>query len=175
MGCFGEPYQLHVCPKCQEVWECPDDLAGVCRVEHVCSVTHPNDESGTRPGFTVGNKAVVPPFPNHNEAETLDLWEILVPVASNEGVPFSEDHHESFRRIVRALPGNGGTTSRPAGDGDWEDKETGERFVEKMIPIRFRACRADAERIAAHARKFYDQIEVWVYKISSGIDIIIAR
>jgi hypothetical protein len=52
------------------------------------------------------------------EAELLDLWEILVPVASNEGIPFSEDHHEAFRRILRALPGNSGTTSRPVGDGD---------------------------------------------------------
>ena len=110
-----------------------------------------------------------------HEAKLLDLWEILIPVASNDGVPFSEEHHESFRRILRGLPGNGGTTSRPAGDGDWEDKDTGERYVEKMIPVRFRACRADADRIAEYARKFYDQIEVWAYKISSASDIIIAR
>ena len=109
------------------------------------------------------------------EAESLDLWEILVPVASNEGVPFLEDHHKSFRRILRGLPGNNGTTTRPAGDGDWEDKQTGGVYAEKMIPIRFKACRADAERMAAHARKFYDQIEVWAYRLAPGKDIIIAR
>ncbi len=109
------------------------------------------------------------------EAELLDLWEILVPVASNEKVPFSDDHHASFRQILRGLPGNRGTTTRPAGDGDWEDKETGWVYAEKMIPIRFRACRADAERVMAHARKFYNQIEVMAYKIAPGNDVIIAR
>jgi hypothetical protein len=106
------------------------------------------------------------------EAEVLDLWEILVPLASNDGVPFSEDHHESFRRVVRGLPGNSGTTTRPAGDGDWQDGNTGKVYVEKMIPIRFRACKADAHRIADHARKFYGQIAVMAYKIAAGHDII---
>lgn len=108
------------------------------------------------------------------EAEVLDLWEILVPLASNDGVPFPEDHHEAFRRIVRGLPGNSGTTTRPAGDGDWQDGDTGKVYAEKIIPIRFRACKADAERIAEHARKFYGQIAVMAYKIASGHDIIMA-
>lgn len=109
-----------------------------------------------------------------HEAELLDLWEILVPVASNKGIPFSEDHHESYRRILRGLPGNVGLTTRPAGDGDWQDQETGRVYAEKMIPIRFRACRADAERMADHARKFYDQIVVMAYRIAPGSDIIMA-
>lgn len=108
------------------------------------------------------------------EAEVLDLWEILVPIASNEGVPFSEDHHEAFRRILRHLPGNNGTTTRPAGEGDWQDKDTGKVYQERMIPIRFRACRADAERIAEHARKFYEQIVVMAYRIALGHEIILA-
>jgi hypothetical protein len=109
------------------------------------------------------------------EAASLGLWEILIPVASNEGIPFPEDHHEAFRRILRALPGNNGTTSRPPGDGDWKDKDTGNVYAEKMIPIRFRACRADAERMAVHAGRFYNQIEVMAYRIAPGDDIIIAR
>lgn len=109
------------------------------------------------------------------EAELLDLWEILVPVANNEVALFPEDHHESFRRILRGLPGNNGTTTRPAGDGDWEDRDSGKVYAERMIPIRFRACRADAERMATHARKFYDQIEVIAYRIAPGNDVIIAR
>ena len=109
------------------------------------------------------------------EAALLDLWEILVPVANNEGALFPEDHHESFRRILRELPGNNGTTKGPAGDGDWKDRDSGTVYAEKMIPIRFRACRADAERMAAHARKFYDQIEVMAYRIAPGNDVIIAR
>lgn len=108
------------------------------------------------------------------ETQLLDLWEILVPVASNEGVRFPEDHHEAFRRIVRCLPGNNGTTTRPAGDGDWQDNDTGKLYEEKMIPIRFRACRADAERIAEYACKFYGQIVVMAYKIASERDIIMA-
>ena len=108
------------------------------------------------------------------EAEVRDLWKILVPVANNEAVPFSEEHHESFRRILRGLPGNNGTTTRPPGDGDWQDCES-ERCSEKMIPIRFRACRADAERMANHVRKFYDQIEVMAYRIAAGKDVIISR
>jgi hypothetical protein len=106
------------------------------------------------------------------EAALLHLWEILVPVASNEGIPFSEDHHEAFRRILRALPSNSGTTSRPAGDGDWQDQDTGKVFVEKMIPIRFRACRADAERMVAHVLKFYRQIAVMAYKVADARDVI---
>jgi len=109
------------------------------------------------------------------EAALLGLWEILIPIASNEGIPFPEDHHEAFRRILRDLPGNNGITRRPPGDGDWTDKDTGKPCAEKMIPVRFRACRADAERMAAHARKFYDQIEVMAYRIAPGEDIIIAR
>jgi hypothetical protein len=44
-----------------------------------------------------------------------------------------------------------------------------------MIPIRFRACRADAERMAAHSRRFYDQIEAMAYRIAPGNDVIISR
>jgi hypothetical protein len=109
------------------------------------------------------------------EAALLGLWEILIPVASNKGIPFPEDHHVAFRRILRELPGNNGTTSRPPGDGDWKDKDTGNVYAEKTIPIRFRACRADAERMAVHARWFYDQIEVMAYRIAPGDDIIIAK
>jgi hypothetical protein len=109
------------------------------------------------------------------QAASLDLWEILVPVSSNEGIPFPEDYHEALRRILRELPGNNGTTSRPAGEGDWKDKDTGKLCAEKMIPIRFRACRADAQRIAAHACKFYDQKEVMAYRIAPGNNIIIAK
>jgi hypothetical protein len=109
------------------------------------------------------------------EAELLDLWEILVPIASNEGVPFPEGHHQAFRRIIRSLPGNSGTTTLPAGDGDWQDNDTGKVYAEKMIPIRFRACRADADRMAEHACRFYDQIVVMAYRVASGHDIIMAK
>jgi hypothetical protein len=129
------------------------------------------DLAGKNPGEV---KRIADKEIQKREAQLLDLWEILVPVASNEGVPFPEDHHEAFRRIVRSLPGNSGTTTRPAGDGDWQDNDTGKVYAEKMIPIRFRACRADADRMAEHACRFYDQIVVMAYRIASGHDIIMA-
>jgi len=174
MACFGEPYHLHVCPHCQEIWECPDDLLGECRKRHVCKVTEAADKP-VASGFAVETNGMLPQPSSQSGDSGLDLWEILVPVANNQKVPFSDDHHEAFRRILRQLPGNNGTTTRPVGDGDWVDGDTGELFAEKMIPIRFRACRADAERMAAHARKFYDQIEVMAYRLAPESDVFIAR
>lgn len=174
MGCLGEPYHLHVCPQCQEIWGCPDDLLGDCRAYHACLSKRRGNESA-RPKFIVKTGGLVLQFSIHSEDRGLDLWEILVPVSNNEKIPFSNDHHEAFRRILRQLPGNNGTTSRPAGDGQWVDGDTGELCSEQMIPIRFRACRADADRMAAHARKFYDQREVMAYRIAAESDVIIAN
>jgi hypothetical protein len=108
------------------------------------------------------------------DAGMLDLWEIIVPVAHNNGTPFSDDQHEAFRRILRQLPGNNGATTRPAGDGVWKERDSGRVCAEKMIPIRFRACRADAKRIAEHACTFYDQIVVMACRIAAGQHIILA-
>jgi len=97
------------------------------------------------------------------------LWEILVPFADNKDIPFTDDHHNSFRRILRSV--SGGTTRNPVADGDWVHK--GRPFKERMIPMRFRACRADAERFGEHARKFYDQIAIMAYKVADASDIIL--
>ena len=125
MACFGEPYHLHVCPKCQGVWECPDDVAGICRVKHICASARPEDDSGANSESTANSDDNACRLLPHHDAESVNLWEILVPVANNEGVPFSEDHHERFRRILRASPGNKGTTTRPPGNGDWEVQNRG--------------------------------------------------
>jgi hypothetical protein len=101
--------------------------------------------------------------------EKKSLWEVKVPFADNEGIVFDEDHHEAFRRILRSI--SGGLTCNPALEGEWEHEN--KLYVEPMIAIQFRAVRADAERIAIHARKFDRQIAIMVHKVADASDIIL--
>ncbi|MGA2875723.1 MAG: hypothetical protein ABSE82_09315 [Nitrososphaerales archaeon] len=174
MPCFGEPYHLHVCPKCQEVWECPDDLQNICRVKHTCGAIGTRQPFPRRRPPTSPTPEVAGAFNSSAEQEDFDLWEILVPEADNAKVPFSEEHHEAFRRILRGIRGNDGTTCNATALGYWLDKKTGEVYTEKMIPVRFRACRADAERMSEHARKYYKQVAIMAYRVASAGDIILA-
>jgi hypothetical protein len=98
------------------------------------------------------------------------LWEVKVPFADNDGIVFDKDYQDAFRRILRSI--SGGLTCNPALEGEWEHKD--KLYSEPMIAIQFRAVRADAERIAIHARKYYRQIAVMVHKVSDASDIICA-
>ena len=101
-------------------------------------------------------------------ARALHLWEIKIPVADNDGVLFDKDHHDAFRRILRSI--SGGLTCSPALEGEWEYGD--KLYSEPVIAIQFRAVRADAERIAVHARKYYRQLAVMVHKVADAADII---
>ena len=96
------------------------------------------------------------------------LWEVKVPFADNDGIVFDEDYHAAFHSILRSI--SGGLTCNLALEGEWEHKD--KLYSEPMIAIQFRAVRADAERIAIHARKYYRQIAVMVHKVSDASDII---
>ena len=98
----------------------------------------------------------------------MHLWEIKIPVADNDGVIFDKSHHEAFRHILRSI--SGGLTCSPALEGEWEHKD--KLYREPVIAIQFRAVRADAERIAVHARKYYRQLAVMVHKVADAADII---
>jgi hypothetical protein len=104
----------------------------------------------------------------NGKGEKKSLWEVKVPVADNDGVVFDKDHHEAFRRILRSI--SGGLTCNPALEGEWEHGN--KLYTEPMIALQFRAVRADAERIAIHARKYYRQIEIMAHKIADESDII---
>lgn len=98
----------------------------------------------------------------------LHLWEIKIPVADNDGIPFSEDHHDAFRRILCSI--SGGLTCNRGLEGEWE-YET-KLYCEAIIAMQFRAVRADAERIAVHARKYYRQITIMVHKVADASDVL---
>jgi hypothetical protein len=90
-------------------------------------------------------------------------------------------NNESLKSTTRASAGfcvdSQATMERPHGLPATVTGRTARASVaaKRLIPIRFRACRADAERMANHVRKFYDQIEVMAYKIAAGNDVIISR
>jgi hypothetical protein len=97
------------------------------------------------------------------------LWETKFPVADNEGVVFSDDHHAAIRRVICSV--SGGLTWNPTPwQGEWIYE--GKLYREPVIIVQFRATRVEAESIAIIARKYYRQIEIMVHKIADAPDII---
>jgi hypothetical protein len=97
--------------------------------------------------------------------EIRSLWRMLVPIADNDGIVFSERHHGVFRKKV--ISKSGGLTGNPAADGAWKDN--GRLYRERMIPIEFLATDGQADEIAAFAREHYRQIEIQYCVISNHV------
>ena len=94
------------------------------------------------------------------------LWEILVPTITNAGKPVRTRHHKVWDTRVRRI--TGGLTIQPVAKGQWVSPE-GKLFVERMIPVRIVATRAQIEKVIDITLQHYDQIAVLCYKISDEV------
>jgi len=99
---------------------------------------------------------------------TLDdrlLFRILVPVAHNDGMVFTDRHHEKFHDHVLKI--SGGSTENHWSTGKWMERRR--LYKERMIPLEFLATTEQADAIAAFACVHYDQIEIQCYPISDRV------
>ncbi|MGC2280450.1 MAG: hypothetical protein WA603_10565, partial [Candidatus Acidiferrales bacterium] len=92
-------------------------------------------------------------------------WRILVPVADNDGLVFTDGHRKKFDD--RVLKVSGGSTENPWSNGKWRK---GRRlYKEPMIPLEFHATTEQAFGIAAFARGHYNQDEIELKQIAGPV------
>ena len=94
------------------------------------------------------------------------LWEILVPVADNNGKLFKKKYHRQWDTKVVAIA-NGLTILSP-NKGSWISS-TGKLFREKMIPVRVACTKRQLENILGITADHYSQQAVMAYKISDEV------
>jgi hypothetical protein len=92
------------------------------------------------------------------------LWEILIPVRSNEGKPFSDKYYNNVFYALLIDVAKGYTKLAPV-DGAWETD--GQLYKEKMIPVRVLCTKKEIEGIAAFVVIHYNQLAVMYYKVSN--------
>ncbi len=91
------------------------------------------------------------------------LWEVLVPVADNNGVKFSVEHHQEWDKVVRATAG--GQTIMPTAKGYWLDPE-GILYSDRVIPVRIMCDEPAIRQIGELTLSHYGQLAVTAYLIS---------
>ncbi|MGV8168483.1 MAG: hypothetical protein ACP5N3_00335 [Candidatus Nanoarchaeia archaeon] len=95
-----------------------------------------------------------------------ELWEILVPRCSNEGLEYNLDYHHKWDEQVRGLAG--GVTILRTAKGHWVNPQ-GQVFVEEMIPVRIYCNRETIDRIQDMTLEYYNQEAVFAYRVSSEV------
>ncbi len=93
-----------------------------------------------------------------------EMWEILVPTMRNDGRPIRTRFHRVWDEKVRTIAG-GLTILQPA-IGQWVSQDD-ELFKERMIPVRIMCTRPEIEEIVDMTMKYYEQLAVLAYQISS--------
>lgn len=100
----------------------------------------------------------------------LAMWEILVPTEKRVPGPGNKFYTTRFHRVwdtkVRAI--TGGLTVLTPAKGQWV-APNGELFVERMIPVRIVATRAQIEQIIDMTMEYYDQLAVLCAKVSDEV------
>lgn len=99
-------------------------------------------------------------------SETPGLWEILVPTVRNNGKPIRTRFHRVWDSKVRKI--SGGLTVMPVARGQWVAPD-GVLFLERMIPVRIVATRHQIDEIIEMTLKYYEQIAVLAYLVSSQV------
>lgn len=125
-------------------------------------------------------------------AEPIGMWEILVPTekrvktappdpsdgfcdvgdyadavrAWEKRNSYTTRYHKVWDSKVREI--TGGLTILTPAKGQWISPD-GELYAERMIPVRIMATRPQIEKIIDHTLKYYDQLAVLCYKISSEV------
>lgn len=95
-----------------------------------------------------------------------ELWEVLVPVATNDGNVIPVETHKVWDAQVRQV--SGGLTVMGTAKGQWVSP-TGSLFIEKMIPVRVMCSKEQLEQIIRLTLCYYDQEAVLAYKISEEV------
>ncbi len=95
-----------------------------------------------------------------------EMWEILVPAATNEGTVFDVAYHRLWDEQVHTLAG--GSTILATARGTWTD-DSGEMFKEAVIPVRILCTRDEIKQIIDMTMEHYEQIAVMAYKISDDV------
>jgi hypothetical protein len=96
------------------------------------------------------------------ESGDVCVWEILVPVADNNGRAFTIEHHRKWDDKVKEIA-RGLTVMGAAKRGIWISPQ-GEEFDERMIFVRIACSDAQIEEIAEFTRAHYDQLKVCIFK-----------
>ena len=95
------------------------------------------------------------------------LWEILVPATAKGEI--SVEYHKIWDAHVEKI--TGGLTINKKARGRWINPETGEAFVEEMIPVRIYCTKYEIKKIAEITMEHYKQEAVMYYMISDNIVI----
>jgi len=98
-----------------------------------------------------------------------NLWEILVPDCSNEGIQYELDHHREWDEKVRSI--SGGLTILKTAKGQWTSPD-GKIFFDNMIPVRIFCDESDLDEIIALTLHHYDQKAVLAYEVSSNVKLV---
>lgn len=133
---------------------------------------------------------VIEPFGLPYEAPPTMMWEILVPTEKRIKTPmprpedgwgddvvgaleywqrrnaYTTRYHRVWDEKVRAI--TGGLTILTPAKGQWISPD-GELFVERMIPVRIVATRAQIEQIIEMTMGYYDQLAVLCFKIGDEV------
>lgn len=99
----------------------------------------------------------------------LELWEILVPKADNNGEFIAVPEHNIWDAKVREI--TGGLTIHRSALGNWVSPR-GELVVERMIPVRISCTEDEIHLIARMTKEFYDQEKVMYYRVSDKVFIL---
>jgi len=103
------------------------------------------------------------------------LWELLVPTVrpNTDGEKFfTLRYHRVWDQKVREI--TRGLTVMPPTKGQWISP-SGTLFVERMIPVRIIATRAQIEEIMDMTLAFYEQQAILCYRISDEVFIRTAK
>jgi len=97
----------------------------------------------------------------------MELWEILVPKADNNGNEFVVDFHKTWDKVVREM--SGGLTVMRSAKGSWLND--GKLYEERMIPCRIVCTKTQILSVLNFTKTYYNQIAVMAYKISDEVII----
>lgn len=95
----------------------------------------------------------------------MKLYEILIPIKSNDGKKFTVKHNQQFLDYVINLVG--GHSVWPIIEGAWKDN--GKVYKENMRPIRITTNSETIKQIAIKAREHYRQNCIMYYLVSNDV------
>ncbi len=98
----------------------------------------------------------------------MELWNIIIPTANNDGRPFRTRHHRVWDKKVRVI--TGGLTIYQPVRGQWVAPD-GTLFVERMIPVLISCSCDQIELIADWTAKHYGQKAVLFWLVSKEVCI----
>lgn len=98
----------------------------------------------------------------------LELWEILVPTIRNDGRPIRTRFHRVWDEKIRDI--SGGLTIMTPVHGQWISEDN-TLYKERMIPVRIACNREQIETIIDFTKKYYEQLAIMAYKISTEVII----